>query len=184
MTEIIIKDLYNDLIISKSKQMKHIIAILFLALVVFSCQPDDIPSLGEKTDYIPMLTGTWKLDKFEQIDADAESKGFPAFATIQDLTNVFPGHPYTDFSITFNADGTFTSNPGSSYMQMLSSGNWVIDDPEYPSALILASGSETQTVELGSLADVILGKVEFKEERKQPDTGKIKIKYVYSLSKN
>ncbi len=168
----------------KAKKMKNIIIILFVSLLVFSCQPDDIPPIGEPTDYVPMLTGTWNLNTFEQIDADAESKSFPDFATIKDLTNIFPGHPYTDFSITFNADGTFTSDPGSSYMQMISSGNWEIDDPEYPSAIILSNGSETQTISLGSLAGVILGKVEFKEDRKQPDTGKIKIKYVYSLSKN
>ncbi len=164
--------------------MKKIFSILFVTLLLFSCQPDEIPPIGEATDYIPMLTGTWKLNKFEQIDADAESKSFPAFATIKDLTNVFPGHPYTDFSITFNADGTFTADPGSSYMQMLTSGDWEVDDTEFPSAIILSSGSETQTIALNSLADVILGKVEFKEERKQADTGKIKIKYIYSLSKN
>jgi len=164
--------------------MKKIFSILFVALILLSCQPDEIPPIGEPTDYIPMLTGTWNLDKFEQIDADAESKSFPDFATVKDLTNVFPGHSYTDFSITFNTDGTFTSDPGSSYMQMLSSGNWEVDDTEFPSAIILSSGSETQTIALSSLADVILGKVEFKEERKQADTGKIKIKYIYSLSKN
>lgn len=164
--------------------MKKILYILFISFVVFSCQPEEFQPLGEKTDYIPMLTGTWNLDKFIQIDADAESKSFPEFATMKDLTNVFPGHPYTDFSITFNADGSFNSNPGSSYMQMLPSGNWAVNDPDFPSAIVLTNGGETQTIALGSLADVIMGKVEFKEERKQPDTGKIKIKYVYSLSKN
>nr|WP_319998360.1 DUF5004 domain-containing protein [uncultured Draconibacterium sp.] len=164
--------------------MKNIIAILFIALMVFSCQPDDIPPIGEPTDYIPMLEGTWNLEKFEQIDADAESKSFPAFATSKDLTNVFAGHPYTDFSITFNTDGTFTSNPGSSYMNMLSSGFWEVNDSEFPSKIILSNGAETQTIALSSLSDVILGKVQFKEERKQTDTGKIKIKYFYSLSKN
>ncbi len=168
----------------KRKMMKKIFSILVVALVLLSCQPDEIPPIGEPTDYIPMLSGTWNLDKFEQIDAEAEAKSFPTFATVKDLTNVFAGHPYTDFSITFNADGTFTSDPGSSYMQMLSSGNWAINDSEFPSAVILTSGSETQTIALGSLADVILGKVEFKEERVQPETGKIKIKYIYSLSKN
>lgn len=123
--------------------MKKIFSILFVALALLSCQPDEIPPIGEPTDYIPMLAGTWNLNKFEQIDADAESKSFPAFATVKDLTHVFPGHPYTDFSITFNTDGTFTSDPGSSYMQMLSSGNWEVDDTEFPSAIILSSGSET-----------------------------------------
>ena len=164
--------------------MKNILLLLFLSLMVFSCQQDEIPPIGEKTDYIPMLSGTWNMVKFEQIDADAESKSFPEFATVKDLTNVFAGHPYTDFSITFNEDGTFSSNPGSSYIQMLGSGTWEVNDPDYPSAIILTSGTETQTVSLGSLADVIVGKVEFKEERKQPETNKVKIKYVYSLTKN
>jgi hypothetical protein len=164
--------------------MKNIIIVLFLFLLIFSCQQDEIPPIGERTDYISMLSGTWKMVKFVQIDAEAESKGFPDFATEKELTNVFPGHPYTDFSITFNDNGTFSTNKGASYMQMLSSGNWAVNDVKYPSAIILTNGSETQNVSLGSLADVIVGKVEFKEERKQTETGKVKIKYVYFLTKN
>ena len=164
--------------------MKRILLILIISLSVFACQPDEIPPIGERTDYISMISGTWTLVKFEQTDAEAESKGFPAFATTKDLTNVFAGHSYTDFSITFSTDGTFSSNRGSSYVQMLSNGSWAIDNEQYPSAIILTSGTETQTINLGSLADVIVGKLEFKEERKQSDTGKIKIKYNYSLTKN
>lgn len=164
--------------------MKKIIYILFISLVVISCSPDDIPPIGSQTDYKPMLAGTWKLTKFEQIDADAESKSFPEYATKMDLTTVFAGHPYTDFSITFNQDGTFTADPGTSYVQMLSSGSWALNDPEFPSAIVLTSGSVSQTIPLGSLADLIVGKMEFKEQRKQADTGKVKIKYIYSLSKN
>ncbi len=163
--------------------MKKIVSIFALSILFFACQPDEIPPIGDKTDYKPMLSGTWELTKFEQVDADAESKSFPDFATKKDLTNVFPGHSYTDFAITFNADGTFTANPGSSYVQMLSSGSWALNDAQYPSAITLTSGSKTQTIALGSLADVIVGKVQFKEERKQADTGKVKIKYVYSLIK-
>ena len=164
--------------------MKRIIAILFLFLLIFSCQQDEIPAIGEKTDYISMLSGTWNMVKFVQIDADAEAKGFPAYATEKDLTDVFPGHSYTGFSITFNADGTFSTSKGASFMQMLASGTWAVDDEEYPSAIILTNGTVTQNVSLGSLADVIVGKVQFKEERKQTETGKVKIKYVYSLTKN
>lgn len=164
--------------------MKKIFVILFIASIVFSCTKDEIPPIGDKTNYIPMLAGTWDLVKFEQIDADAESKSFPAFASSKDLTYAFQGHPYTDFSITFNEDGTFTSDKGSSYMQLLESGNWEIDDNDYPSAIILTNGSETQAVSLGSLADVIIGKVEFRENRVQAESGKVKIKYTYSLTKN
>ena len=164
--------------------MKNTIIILLLAMMVFSCQPDEIPPIGDKTDYKPMLSGTWSLVKFEQIDADAESKSFPEFATILDLTNAFSNHPYTDFSITFNEDGTFSTGLGSSYVEMLSSGTWALNDANYPSAIVLTQDGQTQTVSLGSLADVIIGKVEFKEERKQAETGKVKIKYIYTLTKN
>lgn len=163
--------------------MKNIFAILFVSLLAFSCQQEEIPAIGEKTDYKPMLEGTWNLAKFEQIDAEAESKNFPVFATRKDLTTIFSGHPYTDFSITFNADGTFSSNKGTSYMQMMASGSWALDDAKYPSAILLTRDGITQRIALGSLADVIVGKVQFKEERKQSETGKVKIKYVYSLNK-
>lgn len=163
--------------------MKNIFVILFVLLLVFSCQQEDIPPIGGKTDYKPMLSGTWNLVKFEQIDAEAESKGFPAFATSKDLTTVFEGHAYTDFSITFNTDGTFSTNKGNSYMQMMASGNWTFNDADFPSAILLTNGGETQTIALGNLVDVIIGKVQFKEERKQADTGKVKIKYLYSLTK-
>lgn len=164
--------------------MKKIFWILLFPVLILSCQQDEIPPIGDRTDYISMLTGTWQMTKFVQIDADAESKGFPRFATEKDLTNVFPGHSYTTFSITFKADGTFTTNKGTSYMQILESGTWKVDNNDYPSALVLTSGNTIQNVSLGSLADVIVGKVQFREERKQIDTGKVKIKYIYSLTKN
>ena len=163
--------------------MKNIFAVLLISLLAFSCQPDEIPAIGDKTDYKPMLAGTWNLVKFEQIDADAESKSFPDFAARKDLTTIFTGHPYTSFSITFNADGTFSANKGTSYVQMMASGTWALDDTDYPSAIILTSSGKTQKIALGSLADVVVGKMQFKEERKQVDSGKVKIKYVYSLTK-
>lgn len=164
--------------------MRNFIIILFVSLLMVTCQPDEIPPIGEKTDYISMLSGTWSMQKVVQIDAEAESKAFPDFATEKDLTYVFPGHPYTDFQITFHADGTFSTDKGTSYMKMLDSGTWAVDDPDYPSAVVLTAGSETQYVSLGSLADVIVGKVEFREIRTQPETGKVKIRYIYSLTKN
>lgn len=163
--------------------MKKILFILLVSMLVFSCSPDDIPALGEKTNYQPMLAGTWELVKFEQVDAEAESKNFPEFATRMDLTTVFAGHPYTDFSITFKEDGTFTTSKGTSYVQIMDNGTWALDNKDFPSAIVLTSNGQTQNIALGSLADVNLGKMQFKEERKQAETGKVKIKYVYSLTK-
>jgi hypothetical protein len=167
----------------KFKQMKNLLLIFSALLVLASCQPDAIPPIGEARDYKPYLTGTWNIVKVVQIDADAEAKGFPDFATRQELTNAIPNHPYTDFSITFNSDGTFTTDPGNSYLQFLADGTWGLNSDDYPSAIVLTKGDEIKEIGLGSLADVILGKVEFKEERKQPVTEKVTIKYIYSLQK-
>lgn len=162
--------------------MNKLTILLGLLVFLFGCEPDKIPDIGEPFNRQEQLVGTWKLSSFIQIEEDAKSKGFPEFATKMDLTDVFEGHSYKDFSITLNADGTFTTELGTSYVEMLSDGSWKLDDVKFPTAILLTKGSETQTVLLGSLADLVFNKVQLKSERKN-DSGKTIITYEYNLSK-
>ena len=162
--------------------MKNILIILSMFLFITGCQPDDIPGVGEPFNRKDQLVGTWKLKTLIQVEEDAKSKGFPEFATSLDITNIFAANPYTDFSLTLNADETFSTELGESYVQMLSSGTWNFDNDKFPTAIILTSGEQTQTVLLGSLAELVYNKVQLKIEHKN-ESGKAVITYEYNLSK-
>lgn len=132
------------------------------------CSPDDIPPIGKAPDKTEQLVGTWNLTSFLQIETSAREKAFPDFATVMDLTNVFPGHPYTDFSITFNDDGTFSSVKGNSYLDFLDSGTWEFDDSEFPALIKLSKGEITQNVEIGSWGEIVFGRFQFAVNRLDP----------------
>ena len=149
-------------------------------MIIISCT-DEIPSIGEKINRKNQLIGTWQLEKFVQTDLKAKANGYPDFATEKGLTNIFPNHPYTDFSISFNADGTFSTNTGSSFVEMLSNGKWSFDSDEMPSKILLANQSNSQTIIIGSLANLVFDKIEFKVEKIDTVTKKKKVLYTYYL---
>ncbi len=163
--------------------MKKALYIIISLLFLYACTPDDIPPIGEPFDRQAQLVGTWNLSQFMQVDEEAKAKDFPEFATYKDLTNVFPGHPYTDFALTLNSDGSFSTTVGTSYVDILSSGTWALDDVDYPTAIVLTSDDSSQEVLLGSLAELTSGKVQLKAERKSVATQKTKITYEYHMVK-
>jgi len=132
------------------------------------CSPDDIPPIGKAPSRAEQLVGTWTLNSFLQIETAAREKAFPDFATVKDLTNIFPDHPYTDFSITFNDDGTFTSIIGESYLDFLESGTWKFDDAEFPALIELSKGGIVQYVEIGSWGEILFGRFQFAVNRLDP----------------
>ena len=163
--------------------MKKILLYIGIMLTIFSCSPDEIPSIGDKVDRKAQIIGTWTVSKFVQIDVPAQAKSFPTFAAEKDLTNIFEGHPYTDFKITLKQDGTFTTELGTSYVNMLSDGTWNFDNDEYPSAIILKKGEQEQKVSIASFADIYENTLKLKEERKNSTTDKVQIIYVYTLKR-
>lgn len=167
--------------------MKILIYIISIMLLFQFCSPDDFPPIGKAQDRAEQIVGTWKLTSFLQIETAAREKAFPDFATVKDLTNIFPGHPYTDFSITFNDDGTFTSAVGQSYMDFLDSGTWEFDDNDFPSMIILKKGELVQNVEIGSWGDILMNKFQFAVNRldtsiENPEESPVII-YEYNLIK-
>lgn len=162
--------------------MKKLLIYLPILMFIISCA-DDIPSIGEKINRKDQLIGTWQLEKIIQTDIKAQSNGYPYFAVEKDLTNVFKDNPYTDFSITLNADGTFSTHTGNSFMKMMSAGNWSLDNEEMPGKILLSDGSETQTIIIGSFANIVFDKIEFKVDKIDSVTKKKKVLYTYYLIK-
>lgn len=167
--------------------MKILIYIISIMLLFQFCSPDDFPPIGDAPDRAEQLVGTWNLTSFLQIETAAREKAFPDFATVKDLTNVFPDNPYSDFSITFNDDGTFTSVIGQSFLDFPENGTWKFDDDEFPAIIILTKGEIVKNVEIGSWRDIQLGKFQFAVNRLDPSLDEPEEKpviiYEYNLIK-
>lgn len=151
-------------------------------MFIISCA-DDIPSIGERINRKDQMIGTWQLEKIVQTDLKAKSNGYPYFATEKDLTYTFKDNPYTDFSISFNANGTFSTHTGNSFVKMISDGNWSFDSDDMPGEILLSNESEDQTIIIGSFANIVFDKIEFKVEKIDSVTKKKKVLYTYYLNK-
>lgn len=81
---------------------KYSIWFSVLLFFLLGCTPDDVAPLGERVDRTEQLQGTWTITQARLVDSNAEFRGFPEFATVQDITNILEGRPHTDFVITFS----------------------------------------------------------------------------------
>lgn len=163
--------------------MRKIYYLLLLFVGLQACTPDDIVTTESAGSKQELLSGTWQLASFKQLEMSAVEKDFPLFAREQDLTNIFPGHPYSDFRVTFNADGTFTAETGESFVVMLTDGTWSLDNEAFPTKIIFTQGDQTQEMLVGSWGSMIFGKFMFAEQRIDPATGKTIIRYEYNFNK-
>ena len=167
---------------------RYILTILTAVIaVIMSCQPEEFPSIGQREAVVPKLAGTWKLTEVIQRDNDAERKGFPSFAQVQNITSDFP---FEQFKLVLNVNGnepaTFAIQTGDSpnIIGNVSAGTWSVDDVNYPSKITFAGGSGT-SIELGSFAGLSKGEMTFKLIRTQPKAGQQEsvVTYQYSFTK-
>lgn len=163
--------------------MKKIYYTLIVLLCLASCTPADIVTTESAGTKQELLEGTWQITSLKQKELQAIEKNFPAFASEKDLTEAFPGHSYTDFRITFNNDGTFTSDAGDSYVSLLSSGKWQLDNKEFPTKIIFSNGDKTVEMLVGSWGNLIFSKFMLADERIDPASGKTVIRYEYNFDK-
>ena len=159
------------------------IMMLSVSLLLTACQPDAHKELEAPKNILESLQGTWKLTKATQVDEAAKAKGFP-FKEL-DLTTLFP---YTDFKLTLNlnagAPGTFATVPGASpKIIKLTSGNWTVDNAEYPKNITLTSGSTTEVTTLGGYPVGASNTLKLKVEKKEAASGKVVVSYSYEFAK-
>lgn len=163
-------------------KIKLLTAICGPLLFLLGCQPAKLKSLEAPATILNTLAGTWKLTKVTQTDEDAARKGFPY--TVLDLTTTFA---YTDFKFTLNlngtAPGTFATVPGNSpKIIRLTSGNWLVDDPNYPKLITMVNGTDTARITLGSYP--LGSNPNLKISSKKSDaSGKLLISYSYEFTK-
>lgn len=165
--------------------------MLTVSLLFTACQPDELKEIGESRNVLSSLQGTWKLIKATQVDEDAATRGFPYKEL--DITNLFP---YTNFQLKLDlangAPSTFSTTPGSSpKIIKLASGNWSVDNANYPKVVTLTSGVITEKVTLGGYPVGPNNTLKLKVERNQlipatatsPEKLKLLISYSYEFAK-
>lgn len=160
-------------------------SFLFLAasMLFAACQPVEHKELQPPVKILSTLEGTWKLIKATQVDEDAKTKGFP-FKEL-DLTPLFP---YSDFILKFDmvngAPATFTTTPGASpKIIKLLSGNWTVDNADFPKDITLTSGAVTEKVTLGGYPVASATTLKLSVERRDFTTNKLLISYTYEFAK-
>jgi hypothetical protein len=177
----IMKTIYNTVLIAFA-------ALIFVQLS--ACQPDEFLEIGDPVDRIAQMEGTWVITSVTQIDDDATRKGFPAFATQQDITQSFP---FTQFRVQLELNGSgnpagFTVSPGDSpnLLGTMTSGNWSVDNLDFPSRIIFrGGGGAAATLDLASLRDLYNNGLTLRTRRFEVRQGKLQpfVTYNYTFTK-
>ncbi|MEI6575240.1 MAG: DUF5004 domain-containing protein [Bacteroidota bacterium] len=118
---------------------KHIFLFAgLLVLFAFTGCKKDFPAIGDYPSKVEGLQGTWKAQQVIQVDYDAKEKGENLFQW--DVSHSFN---LTDYTIVFNANGTFVISGTAHNFAKLSSGTWAFDNPTFPSKINLTDGATT-----------------------------------------
>ncbi|MBK6633769.1 MAG: DUF5004 domain-containing protein [Chitinophagaceae bacterium] len=166
------------------KCINKIAVVVMLATIVFAaCRPASFEDMGVQRNFLQSVNGTWKLTKSTQVDEDATKNGFPYQQLY--ITNLFP---YTSFVLTLNvssnAPTTFLAVPGTSpKIVKLNSGNWTVDNLNYPKNIYLSNGASTDTITLGGYPVGASNTLKLIKEKRDATTGKLLISYSYEFAK-
>jgi hypothetical protein len=127
--------------------LNKIIALGLLAIMagINGCI-EEFGGTGDPFARSEQVAGTWTVSKVVQRDLLAEN---PLYQTLE-VTEIFD---FDQYKLTINADGSFSvSNTGDAPDFIITAGTWSLDDPKFPTAIILSNdGSESSRLDFGSL---------------------------------
>lgn len=113
----------------KINQLNILLVLLALLFLISSCKEDSKP-IGDPLSQINGIVDTWRLNNVNQVDElNDKSNNFI------DVSTIMMGSDAAE--ITFNADKSFTLNPGTIRNFFPIDGSWAFDDDDYPSQIIL-----------------------------------------------
>lgn len=115
------------------------------AMLLQGCKPTIDGELGEPFDKSEGIAGTWELSSFTQKDLNSPVQ------EVRDLSGFFIDGMVTPLQLTFNADGSYdvALEMGKNYFG--EGGQWMFDDPDYPSFIELHTAVDTLVYDLGSM---------------------------------
>jgi len=170
----------------KTKFIYTIVLTWVITIFLGGCI-EEFGETGEPFNRTEQVVGTWTVTKVVQRDLLTEN---PLFETY-DITSLFD---FAQYSVTLNADGTFSvANTGNAPDFVLTSGTWVLDDPDRPATILLTGQDSTSVLNFRSLNTLTESnelETNFIRKVQIPDTTAIgytivpAISYEYTLSKS
>ena len=111
--------------------MKRNIIFYVVVLFIGCSNPVDDLEIGEPFDQAAAVVDEWDLTRVRHVD------------------NLEPSKAYTDLTAMFTAsaatleftESSYTYSQGSGPVLLATSGSWALDDPDYPSAVVLNSNT-------------------------------------------
>jgi hypothetical protein len=125
---------------------KTLLLTMGIALSLWACKPDTKGELGEESNKIEGITGTWEIVSFKQQDPNNPIR------EERDLSEFYIVPGQTPYRLTFDkATMTYgvTAGPGKNYFG--TGGRWAFDNNEYPTYLYLYTPTDTLETLLGSV---------------------------------
>ena len=120
--------------------------LITFILVFASCKPELEGELGEPFDKVQGMAGTWELSTFLQKDLNNPIK------EERDLSDQFINGIDEPLQITFDgSDKSFSVELTNGKNFLGEEGTWSFDNNEYPTALLLETGTDLTQFELGSV---------------------------------
>jgi len=120
--------------------------LLFAIALIGGCKPEIKGELGEPTDKVKGLDGTWELDQFIQQDPNnpvLEERDMSEFYIVEGITPL---------RLIMNlSDRTYTVEQSIGKNFFGTSGTWELDDNFAPSNITLFGDEDTLTVDLGAM---------------------------------
>jgi len=128
------------------KYTKYFFIAALASSTLFSCKPETCAELGETTDKVKGMGGTWELTTFIQQDPNN-----PVLEQ-RDLSEFYVVEGITPMQIELNVDSLtyhVTNTVGRNFFG--NSGTWALDDYVAPSSITLMNANDTIELFLGSM---------------------------------
>jgi hypothetical protein len=120
--------------------------LLLITIAAASCKPELKGELGDPSNKVAGMSGTWKVSQFSQIDLNNPVQ------EERDLTEFYVVEGQEVLTIVFNQEGrTYSVTPGAGRNFFGTAGTWAFDNDAAPSTLILTSDAETLELPLGAM---------------------------------
>jgi Domain of unknown function (DUF5004) len=141
--------------------MKKYIYILSAALVLnWGCKPELKGELGEGTDKVAAMNGSWQISSFQQRDENNPIK------EVRDLSEFYIVDGETPTQIEFNSsDKSYSVVPGAGRNYFGTGGTWRFDDNFAPSEIVLETPTDTFSLALGSMPREVESNLSFELPR-------------------